>query len=449
MKRARRSLFLRNVLLIGLVIALAELTMFLSFVSMVVKPRSERIAVALAHKYIALRAGLHDLPPGQRQALVDRLNAAAAKEAVPPPARWMNPLMKAMEQRYHGTMLAYMATAGLPATLSHGADGLQDLRLELVVEGQPYRLRVAGVVPMITPLQDWMLLVAVAGLLFALLGAWLIQGWISRPLRGLVGAAREIGAGRHPAPLPEDGPDEIAIVARSFNRMSADLARINEDRALMLAGLSHDLRTPLAKLRLCVEMLRSGADASLIESMIRSIDTADAVIGQFIEFARIGSDEQAQWCDPAELVTSVGNEFAGRSNCAVKLDLQPAPALRVRPVALRRAIANLVENACRYAPGEIVVRLEAGDGKLRFSVLDQGPGVPAPELARIRQPFTRLTSSRGQLPGAGLGLAIVERIAALHRGQLRLENREQGGLAAMIELPAATEKEAELLGPTE
>lgn len=208
------------------------------------------------------------------------------------------------------------------------------------------------------------------------------------------------------------GPQEIAAVAASFQRMTESLSRAEQERTLMLAGVSHDLRTPLAKLRLCVEMLRSGADASLIESMIRSIDTADAVIGQFIEFARIGSDEQAQWCDPAELVTSVGEEFAGRSNCAVKLDLQPAPALRVRPVALRRAIANLVENACRYAPGEIVVRLEAGDGKLRFSVLDQGPGVPAPELARIRQPFTRLTSSRGQLPGAGLGLAIVERIAA-------------------------------------
>ena len=442
-----RSLFGRNVLLLVALLIASQIAWLTLFRVMVQVPRLERLASYVLEYDALLQLALKRIPAAERPLALAEMAAREGtrlQTADSVPADFGT----APGGRI-ALLLAPLSRALGPHHPMHWQrDGEQRLWIKTRLDERDYWMGFAtsGLFP-----ANGRLLLAgsLVTFILSLLGALPIQRHLQRPLRQLTEAASAVARGDTPPPLSAAGPQEIAAVAASFQRMTESLSRAEQERTLMLAGVSHDLRTPLAKLRLCVEMLRSGADASLIESMIRSIDTADAVIGQFIEFARIGSDEQAQWCDPAELVTSVGNEFAGRRNCAVKLDLQPAPALRVRPVALRRAIANLVENACRYAPGEIVVGLEARDGKLRFSVLDQGPGVPAPELARIRQPFTRLTSSRGQLPGAGLGLAIVERIAALHRGQLRLENREQGGLAAMIELPAATEKEAELLGPTE
>ena len=182
-------------------------------------------------------------------------------------------------------------------------------------------------------------------------------------------------------------------------------------------------------------MLRAEADASLIESMVRSIDSADAVIGQFIDFARIGSDESSQWGDPCELAASVAQEYAGRSDCQIRLVTEEVAPLLMRPVALRRAIANLVGNACYYAGGEIVLQVRATGQTLCIETLDRGPGIPAAELTRLRQPFARLAARRGNVTGAGLGLAIVERIAALHHGCLVLANRADGGLAATLELP--------------
>jgi len=273
--------------------------------------------------------------------------------------------------------------------------------------------------------------------LVALFGAMLIQRRINRPLRQLAESAAKVGRGQHaPVDIPE-APVEIAQVAASFNQMSADLDTAERERALMLAGVSHDLRTPLTKLRLAAEILANDdkPDPELIAGMTRNIAVADAIVGQFIDFARQGDDEAVSLCDLNEMARDVATT-AGAGK--VQLELGELPPLPCRPVALRRAMANLIDNALRYSPEDrqtVVLRTQRQGDALQVAVLDQGPGIPEEQLARIRQPFVRLEVARGGKPGAGLGLAIVERIVRQHRGELLIENRLEGGLKVTLALP--------------
>lgn len=272
-----------------------------------------------------------------------------------------------------------------------------------------------------------------AGLLaLALLGASLIAASISRPLRALASAAQRVGRGERPAPLAEQGPRELATVASAFNRMANDLAALERERAMVLAGISHDVRTPLSRLRLALEM--SGADAATAEGMRADIEEMDQVIGQFLEFAR-GEAEPREAQDPAPLLAEIGEHYAklGRRVQVASVDAGPFPFARM---ALRRAIGNLVDNALRHAGEPVEVQVRREQDHVVVEVLDRGPGIPPDEAERLKRPFTRLDEARGGGGGAGLGLAIVDRIARAHGGRLELAPRPGGGLAARLLLKA-------------
>jgi two-component system, OmpR family, osmolarity sensor histidine kinase EnvZ len=269
-------------------------------------------------------------------------------------------------------------------------------------------------------------------LLLSLVGAWLIESRINRPLKALAAAASDIGRGKMPAPLPESGPVEIETLARSFNQMSRDLARLDADRALILAGVSHDLRTPLSRLRLATEM--SGSDEVLKQGMIADIADMDSIIGQFLDFARTQSEEPLEPIDVAVLVREVV-EQQRRLGHALQTDIGPMPAQSLRRMGIKRVISNLVDNALAYGDAEVCVSARAEDGKLVLEVLDRGPGIPPQEVERLKQPFTRLETARSGTGGSGLGLAIVDRIARQHGGSLELLPRAGGGLIARVSLP--------------
>ena len=437
-----KTLFGRNVLLLVALLIASQIAWLTLFRVMVQVPRLERLASYVLEQDALLQLALKRIPAPERQAML--ADMAERRETRLLPAENAPPDFATPPSGRIALLLAPLNRALGPHHPMHWQrDGEQRVWIRTRLDEHDYWMGfpTTGLVPSGGRL---LLVGSLATFFLSLLGALLIQRHLQQPLRQLTQAAAAVARGETPPPIAASGPQEIAAVAASFDRMTESLARTEQERILMLAGVSHDLRTPLAKLRLCVEMLRNGADPTLIESMTRSIDTADAVIGQFVDFARVGSDENRQWCDPAELATSIANEYAGKTDCRVTLDLQPAAPLLVRPVALRRAVANLTENACRYAGGEIVLRLETKNGYLCFSILDHGPGVPESELSRIRQPFSCLSKARGQKPGAGLGLAIVERIAALHGGRLQLANREGGGFVATLELPISDAREREV-----
>jgi two-component system, OmpR family, osmolarity sensor histidine kinase EnvZ len=274
-----------------------------------------------------------------------------------------------------------------------------------------------------------------AVLALALLGAWLVMFRVTRPLKALERAAAEIGRGRRPAPVVEAGPEEIRTLARNFNQMNADLARLDEDRALILAGISHDLRTPLTRLRMGIEM--SITDEATQQEMVTDIEEMDRSIGQFLDFARADGGEPPEEIEVAALLDELAAQYGRRGNTVTATTGGVSPRLTLRPKAIRRALGNLIDNALRHAGADQAIELALlmRDGKCIIEVRDRGPGIPPAEVERLKLPFTQLQSARTGAIGTGLGLAIVDRIARSHGGQFDLLPRDGGGLVARITLP--------------
>lgn len=281
------------------------------------------------------------------------------------------------------------------------------------------------------PVSEVLLIWGGVVLALALLGAYFIARQVAHPLKRLAQAAQQVGQGATPQPLPERGAKEIAAVSRAFNQMSADLAADERERALVLAGISHDLRTPLARVRLAAEL---STDESLREGLVADVEQMDAVIRQFLDYARLDESETAVLTDLQALMQKTAQPFAAQAR--LTLDLQPVPPLAVRPLLLKRALANLLDNAVKYGGGEISVQLGQDGNRVILSVADRGAGIPAAQREAAKRPFMRLESARSDATGSGLGLAIVERAARLHGGKLQLEDRAGGGLVARLVLPA-------------
>ena len=266
--------------------------------------------------------------------------------------------------------------------------------------------------------------------------AWIFVRMLNAPLKRLVFAARQVGRGRSVRLPISDTPNELTEVYRAFNQMAADVEKAAGERELMLAGVSHDLRTPLTRLRLSLELL--GTDSELTEDMVRDIEDMDAILDQFLAFIRDGRDEPVEDLDLAELVRETVapyNQQQEQVQLAVQAGIPPVP---LRRISIKRLLTNLIENALRYGGQDVRVEARlAGDPGAPFvllSVQDRGPGLAEHELNDIFNPFIRGDRARGGT-GTGLGLAIVKRIAALHGGHVELRNRQGGGLEARVCLP--------------
>lgn len=296
------------------------------------------------------------------------------------------------------------------------------------------------------PFQALAVILLAGGVLALCLAGWLAQR-IARPVARLERAAAELASGRGPAALPQEGPAELARLARHFNHMAAQVQELLQARTTLLAGASHDLRTPLARMRLALEMLRlKPGDERLIERVEADVSAMDALIGQMLDVAR-GLDREAPshlelrpWLEALAARQADAVRAAG-ATLAVHCD--PALALEAPVAALDRILDNLLGNALRYAPGPIDLtarRLPPSDtwprGALQLGVADRGPGIPEAEFDAVWRPFHRRETSRSPHTGGwGLGLAVVRQLAQIHGWRARLLPREGGGLEAVLELP--------------
>lgn len=343
-------------------------------------------------------------------------NASPAwKDAMPPFAHRMHSGWMSGEAGPHYAMqpgLAFVAQV----QLSDGTLVTFDSRQPPETLSWPYRLLASIIV----------LLAAVIVL------SLLAVRWATRPLAVLADAADELGRNIDRPPLDERGPLEVQRAARAFNTMQARLAAYLRERTRILAAMSHDLRTPITRLRLRAELLD---DPALRDKFGRDLEEMETMVAGTLDFMRgLESDEIPQPIDVNALVHTLQSDL-GETGGAVSVEGAALGPYTGRPRAIRRCLTNLLENAIKYG-GSAHVRIDDDAQHLRLSVQDEGPGIPQAALERVFEPFYRMEESRNRdTGGAGLGLAIARTIAESHGGTVELRNRAQRGLEAVLVLP--------------
>ncbi len=277
------------------------------------------------------------------------------------------------------------------------------------------------------------LLLTLAVLLIAVLGISVMAvRWVTRPLHLLASAADELGQNINRPPLPETGPLEVRNAAHAFNTMQARLVRFLEDRTRILTAMSHDLKTPITRMRLRAELLEDDDLRGRLEKDLREMES---MVTHTLDFMRgLGGSEAAQPLDVMALLESLqaDNEEIGRE---VRIEGVARSHYVGSAALLKRCLVNLIDNAVLYGKLATVI-VEDGNDTLRIRVLDEGPGIPETELEKVFDPFYRLEASRNrETGGTGLGLAIARNIAQTHGGDIELCNRPEGGLEAVLTLP--------------
>ena len=272
--------------------------------------------------------------------------------------------------------------------------------------------------------------------LMAIMAIIILVRQLNRPLKRLELAALRVAKGQHSTMLEtRRGPSEIRAVNAAFNQMTYDIQQATKDRTVMLAGISHDLRTPLTRLRLTAEIM---ADKDLAEGMILDIQDMDEILEQFISFMRDGSDETSELIDVNQILSEVAAQFAAQTQ--IEFHPEPLPEILIRRLAIKRMVGNLVNNALRYGQAPIVLSAMEGRQHLIISVRDHGHGVVESQIPDLLQPFVRGDSAR-TTQGTGLGLAIVSRIVKMHKGTLDIRNHPEGGLEVSVSLPLPKNRE--------
>ncbi|MBI4194086.1 MAG: HAMP domain-containing protein [Betaproteobacteria bacterium] len=427
-----RTLLWRSVLLIALVLIVAHLAWLQIFRVSEREPRARQIAQQIVSVVNLTRAALITAQPDKRLSLlIDLSQREGIQVYLGEPDEKVAPLPEREVLRLVAAELR--SRLGPDTQLATSREGVRGTWVSFKIDDDRFwvllpRSRLERNEPL-----RWIGWGAFV-LLLALLGAYLIVARINRPLRELTRAAAQMGQGKTPPPVRETGPAELRTLASAFNQMAADLKRLDDERALLLAGVSHDLRTPLSRIRLGLELLDDKGDPGLKGGLVRDIEDIDAAINQFLDFARLADAEPTDAAaDLNALVRGVVNRYAS-AGVAVTTRLAPVPPLPLRPMAIQRLVANLVDNALRHGGPEVEVVTGAMPAHAFLEVLDRGSGIPPQDAERMLQPFTRLDSARGG-PGTGLGLAIVERVARVHHGSVSLVPRDGGGLRARVELP--------------
>ncbi len=264
------------------------------------------------------------------------------------------------------------------------------------------------------------------------LASVLVVRWITKPLRRLAEAAEDFGKGAAPVPMPEDGPREVRDAARAFNAMQGRIHRLVSDRTQALAAVSHDLRTPIQRLRLRAGFLD---DAEAQRSIDTDLDEMEAMVEATLAFLRgDAGGEDFRPTDLAAILRTLCDEAADRG-AAVAFAGPDHVLLNLRPVAAKRAFANLIDNALKYG-GAARVTLRDSPAAVAVSVEDDGPGIPEAAMATVFEPFQRLEASRNRgTGGSGLGLTIARQAVEGHGGTIALANRPGGGLLVTVQLP--------------
>jgi two-component system osmolarity sensor histidine kinase EnvZ len=431
------GLFWRTFALIALLIAVSLAAWFQSFRVIEREPRAQRVALQLVAVVKLTRTALLYSDPDLRRALLQDLESNEGVRVYPretsdkyklQPDESLNRLI---ERDVRGRL-------GNETIIAQSVNDIPGVWISFKIDDDDYWVALdRDQLDTVTGLQwaGW----GVFALALSLFGAAFITSLVNRPFARLALAARKVGSGQSPEPLPERGMGVAAETNRSFNQMVQDLEQLEADRALMLAGISHDLRTPLARLRLETEM--SPSDEATKLAMIDDIEQMDMIIGRFLDYAR-PMQRMPEAVDLSMIASELAARFQADDGVVMRTDLAQGAVIEGDPTDARRVVGNLLENARKYGRSEqddiarITLQTRVAHGKVELSVMDEGRGIPDDQVALITRPFYRVDTARTQANGTGLGMAIVQRLVTRQRGTLRLRNRTPlPGFEVTIDFP--------------
>ena len=427
MKSITRSLYARTALTLALAFVVFQAAAFWVVTRTLIMPVAERSADDLAGLIVLSAQTWVELPPQTRAAFERelarrhglRLTATDVGATANAPHFAFRRQIEAALSRRVGEAIALRGVPGTAAAWLDIPVGGHDLHVGFFPGRYAVRPPLAAIA------------VVALGTFLSLLTALFLVRRITVPLARAAAAASQVGAGELPEPLPETGPAELAELARRFNTMAAEVRDLLDNRTTLLAGISHDLRTPMTRLQLNLEMLRDAPSPARIDRAVADLGDMNRLITGYLELARTTKPETKTRFDLATLLEEVaadaGLAWPGAAPCEVEAGR----------LAVRQIVSNLIQNAQRYGGGTPVELALDCTGKLaRVIVRDAGAGIPDDQLEKVFRPFYRLETSRSQATGGtGLGLAIVRQLAETNGCKVTLRNRAGGGLEAVLELP--------------
>ncbi|QDF76920.1 MULTISPECIES: two-component system sensor histidine kinase EnvZ [Shewanella] len=425
-----RSAFSQTVLLIGSLLLVNQLVSYLSVAVYFIQPTYQQINQLIARQVNLLFVDGIDVGR-EHLSMVDALNAKVRDDSME--------IYNLKQAREAGVERAAYYSL-LSAQMSEHLGGKAEVR---IAQGKEFEIWIRPPqapsvwikVPLtgfnefgLSPLTLYLMVIGA----LSVAGGWWFARKQNKPLKRLQKAAISVSRGDYPAPLPLTGSTEIIEVTNAFNRMSRSMQQLEQDRALLMAGISHDLRTPLTRIRLASEMMVE-EDEYLKEGIVHDIEDMDAIINQFIAYIRQDQEANREQVQLNDLLQDIAQAEANR-DAEIVLALSDCPEIPMQAVAIKRIISNLVENAFRYGNGWVKLSSTFDGRRVGFSVEDNGPGIPSEQIPKLFQPFTQGDIARGSV-GSGLGLAIIKRIVDRHQGKVVLTNRPEGGLHAQVWLP--------------
>ena len=300
-------------------------------------------------------------------------------------------------------------------------------------DGSPVTIDVR---PSMVPLSPWLPVVLLGQLALMLACTWLAVRIAIRPLTRLANAVETLDPNAHPINLDEKGPNEVAYAARAFNSMQARIAAYLKERMQLLAAISHDLQTPITRMKLRAEFMDDSAEK---DKLWNDLGEMEHLVREGVAYARSihGSTEESRRTNLDSFLDSLVFDYQDMGK-EVQLSGKSEAVIDTRPHALRRVLVNLTDNALKFA-GAAELLIQRDKSSLSIKVMDRGPGIAEEELAQVMEPFYRVENSRNRSTGGtGLGLAIAQQLAMALGGSLTLSNREGGGLCAELKLPLHT-----------
>jgi two-component system osmolarity sensor histidine kinase EnvZ len=437
------NLFWRTFILLVVLLGGGTLAWLQTYRILELAPQNRAVAAQVA-ELLRVNATLLDLLPEENEKQVFkvlgnsqnvRFKTALSEDVIRP----FKP------QDAFGVALASAIASALdrPMILAESVNGIHGIWVRIHVQQNDIWLTLNDLRQSEPSDRTWLFWIGIAGI-FSLAGAAAIAQLLNRPLTQIVDATASVQNGQfHQAQLDENVLiHEVSIVNRRFNEMTARLAKVEADRTLMLAGISHDLRTPLARIRLELEL--SVTDPLAREMIAQDIEQLNHIIDKFLDYAR-PLYKTLIALPIAPLIEQACQVFAHDPQLQLNLEMppEPGPNAIVDAVELKRILSNLIENAARYGrfPEEfmsvvdVVLKLE--DPWIVLTVRDHGPGVEASTLTRLTEPFYRGDTARSQANGSGLGLAIVDKTLKRMKGNIEFSNHPEGGLVATLKIRAA------------